>query len=76
MSDAQGMFDRAAYYMLSRGESPRNALDGIAVHALPDRSTLRALQRDLQRVYDDYAPEAWREHLSRIARAYKLEPRQ
>jgi hypothetical protein len=32
------------------------------------------LHRDLQRVYDDYAPDAWPTQLSKVAHAYKLEP--
>lgn len=68
----QALFNRCAYLMLSEGATPRDVWEGanVAVPAGPD---LRALQRDLQRVHDDYAPEAWPKQLARVARAYQLE---
>jgi hypothetical protein len=63
----QALFNRVAYLMLSEGVSPEEA--ACETHIKKQR----ALLRDLQRVYDDFGPDAWAERLRRVARAYSLE---
>jgi len=68
----QTLFNRCAYLMLSEGASPSEIWEGASA-AVPAGPNSRALQRDLQRVFDDFGPDAWPDQLSRVARAYQLE---